>query len=234
MTTTTSAPLRLVAISAGTSDSSTTTQLTRDLVAATEKAAKARGLSIESTLIELKPLAQDVASALTTGFRSAALRDALATLGSADAAIVATPIYKASYSGLFKSFLDIADDDTLTATPVAMVATAGTPRHALVPDTAIRPLLSYMRALVTPTPVFAATADWAEPADLTRRIERAATELVELSSSGARQRVLESDAANYSRTFDGSSSTTARDDIDIDFSSDLMKLATGGSSALDS
>lgn len=231
MTVPTTQAITLVAVSAGTSESSTTTRLATDLIAAFQTAAEARGHDVTASVIELKPLAHDISSALTTGFRSADLRAALATLGSADAVIVATPIYKASYSGLFKSFLDIADDDTLTATPVAMVATAGTPRHALVPDVAMRPLLAYMRAMVTPTPVFAATEDWATPADLAKRLDRAAAELIELTVADVRQRVVTADSVNYARTFDGSSVTAARDEQEIDFDSDLMRLATGGTRA---
>lgn len=221
-------PLVLVAVSAGTSETSSTTRLVHDLIAATRQAAEDRGLSITSTVIELKPLAGDIAAAMTTGFRSEALRAAYTTLGAGDAAIIATPIYKASYSGLLKSFLDVADDDMLTATPVAIAATAGTPRHALVPDTAIRPLLAYMRAIVIPTPVFAATEDWASPAALKRHSERAATELVELAASGTTTHIVDSEGDKYSRTFNGSSATTARDTENIDFSTELMRLATGG------
>ncbi len=223
------APLTVVAVSAGTSESSTTTGLARDMLVAVARAAERSGLSASTQMLELKPLAHDIASAITTGLRSENLRAALETLGAADAVIIATPIYKASYSGLLKSFLDVADDDTLTATPVAMVATAGTPRHALAPDVVMRPLLSYMRALVIPTPVFAATEDWASPAALNERLDRAAAELVALASNGSRQRLLAAAGGSYSRTFDGSSATAAHGEDSTDFSSELMRLATGGS-----
>lgn len=218
---------RIVALSAGTSESSTTTRLATDLLAAATAAAGA-GLVVRTEVVELKPLAQDIAAAIATGFRSGALATAYEAIGAADAVIVASPVYKASYSGLLKAFLDVADDDLLTATPVVVAATAGTPRHGLVPDTEMRPLLSYMRAFTVPTAVFAATEDWSAPTALGKRVSRAAHELVELVRSGVRGRVLGTVGGEYSRTFDGSSATTDRAEGQISFDSDLMRLAAGG------
>ncbi|WP_181008696.1 NAD(P)H-dependent oxidoreductase, partial [Streptomyces sp. SM12] len=79
---------------------------------------------------------------------------------SADALIAVTPVYNASYSGLFKSFFDLVDPTALAGTPVIVAATGGTPRHSLVLDHAMRPLFGYLRALTVPTGVYAATADW--------------------------------------------------------------------------
>jgi FMN reductase len=72
-----------------------------------------------------------------------------------------TPVFNASYGGLFKSFVDALPDTALTDKPVLIAATGGTARHSLALEHAMRPLFTYLRALVVPTSVFAAPEDWA-------------------------------------------------------------------------
>jgi FMN reductase len=103
------------------------------------------------------------------------------TVTGADGVIAVTPIFSASYSGLFKTFVDVLDKDALTGTPVLIGATAGTARHSLTLEHAMRPLFAYLRAVVVPTAVFAAAEDWAgadEP--VADRVRRAAGELADL------------------------------------------------------
>src|SRR4029078_4709627 len=93
-----------------------------------------------------------------------------------------TPVFNASYSGLFKLFFDVVERDALAGMPLLVAATGGTPRHSLVVDHAMRPLFAYLGAATVPTGVFAAAEDWgqgATPADaaLAERIDRAAGEL---------------------------------------------------------
>jgi FMN reductase len=97
-------------------------------------------------------------------------------------------VFSASYSGLFKSFFDVLEPESLAGTPVLVAATAGTARHSLVLDHALRPLFAYLRALVVPTGVFAATEDFGSTAagSLDERIVRAATELADLVTGTAR------------------------------------------------
>ena len=98
----------------------------------------------------------------------------------ADGLIAVSPIFTASYSGLFKTFFDVLDKDALVGKPVLMGATAGTARHSLALDHALRPLFAYLRAVPTPTAVFAASDDWGANSvegPLRGRIERAAAEL---------------------------------------------------------
>ena len=94
-----------------------------------------------------------------------------------------TPIFSASYSGLFKTFIDVLDKEALVGKPVLMGATAGTARHSLALEHAMRPLFAYLRATVLPTAVFAASEDWAGAgvdSALAGRIDRAAGELADL------------------------------------------------------
>jgi len=170
----------LVVVSAGLSRPSSTRLLADQLSAAAGKAAADRGLATEITVIELRDLAHDIANNLLTGFPPAALKEATDAVAAADALIAVTPIFTASYSGLFKSFVDVLEKDTLAGKPVLIAATAGTARHSLALEHALRPLFAYLRAVVLPTAVFAATDDFgADSADgpLRSRITRAADEL---------------------------------------------------------
>jgi FMN reductase len=106
------------------------------------------------------------------------------TVSGADALIAVTPIFSASYSGLFKTFFDVLDKDALVGKPVLMGATAGTARHSLALEHALRPLFAYLRAVAVPTAVFAAAEDWAGSGGIDRalaaRIERGAAELADV------------------------------------------------------
>ncbi len=100
----------------------------------------------------------------------------------ADGLIALTPIFNASYSGLFKLFFDVLERDSLDGKPVLIGATGGTPRHSLALEHAVRPLFVYLGAAVVATSVYAAAEDWGEATDvddggLVDRIERAAQEL---------------------------------------------------------
>jgi FMN reductase len=170
----------LVVISAGLSQPSSTRLLADQLSAAAVAAAGQRDLHLAVRVIELRDLAHDIANHLLTGFPPAALEDALGAVAAADALIAVSPIFSASYSGLFKSFFDVLDKDALAGKPVLIAATAGTARHSLALEHALRPLFAYLRAVVVPTAVFAASDDWGSgSADglLHSRVTRAAAEL---------------------------------------------------------
>ena len=163
---------KLVVISAGLSNPSST-RLLGDLL----KAATVEALGdAEVTTIELRDLSQQLHDNLMTGFPSLKLADAIATVGEADGIIVVTPVFSASYSGLFKTFFDVLEEGLIDGKPVLIAATAGTARHSLVLEHAMRPLFAYLHAVVMPTGVFAATDDFGS-AGLQGRIDRAAAEL---------------------------------------------------------
>lgn len=174
----------LVALSAGLSQPSSTRLLANQLVQSTVETLEAQGVTTTVTVIELRDLAHDVTDALLTGFPSVALRSALDAVRAADGIVAVTPIFSASYSGLFKSFIDVLDIDALAGTPVLLAATAGSARHSLTLEHALRPLFAYLRAVTTPTAVFAASEDWgtgvASGGDLRERVNRAASEFAGL------------------------------------------------------
>lgn len=175
---------RIAVISAGLSVPSSTRLLADRLAEATVAAIQH---PVEVDVVELRPLAHPLADHLLTGFPSGELAEAIETVRQADALIVVTPVFSASYSGLFKTFFDVLETDTLAGVPVLIAATAGTARHSLVLEHALRPLFSYLHAVVVPTGVFAASEDFGE-AGLQTRIDRAAGELATLLGGAPRQR----------------------------------------------
>ena len=110
--------------------------------------------------IDLRELATDITTALTSQLITPKLQQAVDVLGAADGIIAAAPVYKAGPSGLFTSFFHVLDNDLLIGKPVVLAATAGTARHALVVDDQMRPLFAYLRTLPVPTSLFAAPEDW--------------------------------------------------------------------------
>jgi FMN reductase len=219
--------LRLVVVSAGVSDPSSSRLLADRIAGKSLELLRASGATATGSVVELSPLAVEIARATVSGFASEPLQAAIERLATADAVVVATPIYKAGISGLFKSFVDVLDNDLLVAKPVVLAATAGTSRHALVIDEQLRPLFAYLRALVLPTSVFAGPEDWAAP-ELRERIERAATELKVIVRAGIEQQIADSAWSAYQHQFAGNAARAARTADDVDFDSPLMRLAAGG------
>jgi FMN reductase len=174
----------LAVVSAGLSNPSSTRLLADRLTVATVEALHARGDDATVEVVELRTHARDLADNLVTGFPNEPLRTAVETVTGADGLIVVSPIFSASFSGLFKTFFDVLDKEALVGKPVLLGATAGTARHSLALEHAMRPLFAYLRAVTVPTAVFAASEDWAGAGGIDRalagRIDRAAGELADL------------------------------------------------------
>lgn len=174
---------RIAVVSAGLSNPSSTRMLADRLAAETVKALAAEGIEASIDVIELRDYAHDITNNMLTGFAPPALETAINTVVSADALIAVTPIFSTSYSGLFKSFIDVLDPDALTGKPVLIGANAGTARHSLAIDYAIRPLFAYLHADAVSTGVFAASSDWGGAGDdvapLAKRVEKGARELAD-------------------------------------------------------
>lgn len=173
---------RIAVLTAGLSQPSSTRLLADRLAQATIRRLAEQGIEAEIELHELRDTAQDVTNNLLTGFANAKLEKVIESVTNADGLIAVTPIFTTSYSGLFKSFIDILDPQALADLPVLIGATGGSERHSLALDYAIRPLFSYLHAATVPTAVYAASSDWGSGSDATttalpERIERAAGEL---------------------------------------------------------
>ena len=176
------APRSLVVVSAGLSQPSTTRLLADRLSVAVDQHLRDAGIEPHLEVIELRDHAQDLTNHLLTGFPSPRLKAAIDAVLAADGLIAVTPIFSASYSGLFKLFFDLVERDGLAGKPVLIAATGGTVRHSLALEHALRPLFAYLNAAVVATGVYAATEDWgsgggAADGGLVQRIDRAAREL---------------------------------------------------------
>jgi len=172
----------IAVVSAGLSNPSSTRLLADQLATAVDVALRSHGDAADIHVVELRELAHPLADHLLTGFASGALAEAIETVRAADGLIVVTPVFAASYSGLFKMFFEVLEKDLLRGKPVLLAATAGTARHSLVLEHALRPLFSYLRAVTVPTAVFAATEDFGGTGstEFTSRIATAAGELADL------------------------------------------------------
>jgi FMN reductase len=194
----------IVAVSAGLGQPSSTRLLADRMSEAAVAELRARGVDAAVENIELRDVAHEIVNAMLTGFPTGALREVLEKVTGADGLVLVTPLFTTTYSGLFKSFVDILDKDSLTDMPVLLGATGGTPRHSLALEYSVRPLLTYLRADVVTTSVFAATDDWAGEADtvnpLPARIRRAGRELAE--KVAARQNAGPADLYEDVPTFD--------------------------------
>lgn len=199
---------RLAVVTAGISQPSSTRLLADRLTSATTEALAARGVGSKVTVVEARDLARDLVDHLLTGFPSPRLREAIESVTGADGLIAVSPIFSASYSGLFKTFFDVLEMDALREMPVALGATGGSERHSLALDHALRPLFVYLGAATVPTGVFAATDDWGDPdvaAALARRIERAGGQLAEAVAARSRPPVADpfEDPVPFSRLLAG-------------------------------
>jgi FMN reductase len=168
---------QLVVVNAGLSNPSTTRDIATRIAYAAEREVAAGGGTLEVSVLDLRALAGDLATFMTTMIPTPALEDARLLVGRADALVAATPVFQGSYAGLFKMFFDTLDKHALRGTPVTLVATAGTLRHSMVLDYAMRPLLSFLQATVLPTGVFVATGEYGDVDELQERVERAGAEL---------------------------------------------------------
>jgi FMN reductase len=180
---------RIIVVSGGLRSPSSTRLLADQLAESTRAAFAATREEADVRTIDLREHAHAITDALLTGFPTGSLEGAIAEVTAADAVVVVTPTFQGSYSGLFKSFVDLLEAGRLRGVPVLLAATGGTERHSLVIEHALRPLFSYLGALTVPTGVYAATADFGgEGAPrLRQRIDRAAGELVALvRGAGAR------------------------------------------------
>jgi FMN reductase len=183
---------KLAIISGGLREPSSTRLLADRITAAVRAALTEKGLTTEASVIELRRLGRAIMDTLLTGFAPPELESVFDTVADADGVIAVTPAFNASFSGLFKSFFDVLPEETLSDMPVLIAATGGTERHSLVLEHALRPMFSYLHAIVSPTAVYAATDDFGAQqgsVDLSARIGKAAEDFTRvLQSCGERTR----------------------------------------------
>ena len=184
---------RITVISAGLGVPSSSRLLADQLAASAERQLAAAGYAVDIDVVELRDLAVDIANNFVTGYAAPRLADVIASVEASDGIIAVSPVFSASYSGLFKSFIDVLDPKALEGKAALLGATAGTDRHQMVLDFAMRPLFTYLRTRIAATAVFAGPQDWGNSDDggspLSVRVDRAAGEFVRLlQDSGPQQK----------------------------------------------
>ena len=128
------------------------------------------------------------AAALLGRRRDPEVEAALAAVASTDILLAATPIYRATYSGLLKVFFDLLPSGALAGKVAVPIASGGSAGYLLAIDHGLRPLLASLGALVVPTGLYASPepfADGTPDRALRERIERAAAEAVALAEPAA-------------------------------------------------
>ncbi|MDD2544820.1 MAG: FMN reductase [Burkholderiaceae bacterium] len=147
--------LNVVAVSGNLQRPSRTLVLVEQLVASL-----AQERAVEVEVIELGDLGPQFAGVLYRSQLPAAVEAQVRAIEQADVLIVASPVYRASYTGLFKHLFDFVHQDALIDTPVLLAATGGSDRHALVIDHQLRPLFSFFQARTLPVGVYAVEKDF--------------------------------------------------------------------------
>lgn len=148
---------KIVAVSGGLQRPSRTLALVEELLDSLTGAWPA-----ETRLVELGPLVPKFGGVLQRGQLPADVERALKDVESADLLLVASPIYRGSYTGLFKHFFDFVHHESLIDVPVLLAATGGSDRHALAIDHQLRPLFSFFQARTLPLGVYATDRDFAD------------------------------------------------------------------------
>ena len=150
-------PLRLVAVSGGLQRPSKAAALAEHLMDLI-----ADEVLCEQHLVELGQLAPQLAGATWRSHLPDTVERELAAVEQADILVVATPVFRGSYTGLFKHFFDFIHQDALIDKPVLLAATGGSERHALMIDHQLRPLFSFFQARTLPLGVYATDQDFAD------------------------------------------------------------------------
>lgn len=146
---------KVVAVSGSVQSPSRTLVLVEQLLAALAEVAP-----IDVHLIKLEDLAPAIGGVSYRNQLPSAVQAELAAIESADVLVVASPVYRGSYTGLFKHLFDLVHHEALIDVPVLLAATGGSDRHALVIDHQLRPLFSFFQARTLPLGVYASEQDF--------------------------------------------------------------------------
>lgn len=148
-------PLRVVAISGGVQQSSKSTVLAEHLLHL-----MAQKLPVEPRLTVLGTLVPQLAGTTWRAQVPGVVEQALEEVEQADVLVVVTPVFRGSYTGMFKHFFDLIHQDALIDKPILLAATGGSQRHALMIDHQLRPLFSFFQARTLPLGVYATDSDF--------------------------------------------------------------------------
>ena len=180
-------PLKVVGVSGSLHEPSKTSALVEALIAAV-----GRRVPVDAQLIEIAKLGPSLAGSLKRSDLPENVEQALLDIEGADLLIVASPVYRASFTGLFKHLFDFVDQYALVGQPVLLGATGGGERHALIIEHQLRPLFGFFQSLVLPLGVYAQDSDFENykitNEQLTERIEKAVARALPLVKSSFAER----------------------------------------------
>jgi FMN reductase len=150
-------------------------------------------VSIDGEILQLAELAANIGPARNPDELGESGKRVLNRIASADILVAVTPVYKGSYTGLFKHLFDFLDPKTLSEVPVILGATGGGDKHALIVEHQLRPLFSFFGALTIPAGIYASEqnfngARFIDPVVL-QRIEAAAEQAVYAAKARGERRV---------------------------------------------
>lgn len=134
---------------------------TRALVEATV-AAVARRYPVAAEVYDLADLGASLGTARKLSELDADATAVVEAIVAADVLVVGSPVYKGTYTGLFKHLFDLLDPVALAGKPVVLTATGGSERHALVIEHQLRPLFSFFAAHTLPSGIFAVDRDFTD------------------------------------------------------------------------
>jgi FMN reductase len=157
--------ISIVAVSGSLHSPSKTTVLVREILegfATALRSGAGNDLEVETHLIELSDIGREFSGALSRDDLSPVAEDALRRIESATVLIVASPVYRASFTGLFKHVFDFVGQYALIDKPVLLAATGGSDRHALIIEHQFRPLFSFFQAITLPIGVYASDTDFVD------------------------------------------------------------------------
>jgi FMN reductase len=136
---------------------------------------------IEASVYDLLDAMPELGAALMRRDAAGKVATVLDAIEAADVLVVGSPIYKASYTGLFKHLIDLVTPDRLAGKPVILTATGGSDHHALVVEHQLRPLFGFFAAQTIATGIYGSDRDFTDgkPASETilKRIDAAVAEL---------------------------------------------------------
>lgn len=148
-------PLNIVAVSGGLNHPSKTEALVEEII---RELGQATPINVH--FIKFSEIGQLLGGAIYRHQLPQRVQDDLAAVEAADALIVGTPVYRASFTGLFKHFFDFVEQTALVDVPVLLAASGGSDRHALVLEHQLRPLFSFFQAQTLPIGVYATDRDF--------------------------------------------------------------------------
>ena len=179
--------LRVVGVSGSLKSPSRTIVLVDEIIASL-----GRHVQIEPLAIRINELGPSFAGALGRSELPNEVESALQAIETADVLVVASPVYRASFTGLFKHLFDFVDQYALVDTPILLAATGGSERHALIIEHQFRPLFGFFQALTLPVGVYAHDSDFTDyqisSERLRERLEKAVVKAIPLIRSNVAEK----------------------------------------------